>query len=52
MSEQNLSFLKTLGEFQLTIEAMAGYEWLEQLVESLAKRIVLVHAGKLRVIAE
>lgn len=52
MSEQIVSFLKSLGEFQLTVEATASYEWFVQLVEPLAKRIVLAHPGKLRVIAE
>lgn len=52
MSEQILQFLKTLGEFQLTVEATASYEWFVQLVEPLASRIVLAHPGKLRVIAE
>ena len=52
MSEQIVQFLKTLGEFQLTVEATASYEWFVQLVEPLASRIVLAHPGKLRVIAE
>ena len=52
MSEQIVVFLKTLGEFQLTVEATASYEWFVQLVEPLAMRIVLAHPGKLRVIAE
>lgn len=52
MSQQIVQFLKTLGEFQLTVEATASYEWFAQLVEPLATRIVLAHPGKLRVIAE
>lgn len=52
MSIQIIAFLKTLGEFQLTVEATASYEWFVQLVEPLAQRIVLAHPGKLRVIAE
>ena len=52
MSEQIVEFLKSLGEFQLTVEATASYEWFVQLVEPWAKRIVLAHPGKLRVIAE
>ena len=52
MSEQIVSFLKSLGEFQITVEATASYEWFVQLVEPLASRIVLAHPGKLRVIAE
>lgn len=52
MSEQIVAFLKSLGEFELTVEATASYEWFVQLVEPLAQRIVLAHPGKLRVIAE
>ena len=52
MSEQIVQFLKALGEFQLTVEATASYEWFVQLVEPQASRIVLAHPGKLRVIAE
>jgi transposase len=52
MSEQIVAFLKSLGEFQLTVEATASYEWFVQLVEPLASRVVLAHPGKLRVIAE
>ena len=52
MSERIVEFLKTLGEFQLTVEATASYEWFVQVVEPLAGRIVLAHPGKLRVIAE
>lgn len=51
MSDQIVAFLKSLGEFQLTVEATASYEWFVQLVEPLAQRIVLAHPGKLRVIA-
>jgi hypothetical protein len=52
MSVQIVAFLKDVGEFQLTVEAIASYEWFVQLVEPLANRIVLAHPGKLRVIAE
>jgi len=52
VSGQIVQFLKALGEFQLTVEATASYEWFVQLVEPLASRIVLAHPGKLRVIAE
>ena len=30
MSEQIVAFLKSLGEFQLTVEATASYEWFVQ----------------------
>lgn len=52
MSEQIVAFLKSQGEFQLTVEATASYEWFVQLVEPLTQRVVLAHPGKLRVIAE
>jgi hypothetical protein len=34
------------------IEATASYEWLWQLLEPLAQRLVLAHPKKLRIIAE
>jgi hypothetical protein len=37
---------------ELVVEATASYEWFVQLVEPFAKRVVLAHPGKLRVIAE
>jgi transposase len=52
MSEQIVRFLKSLGDFELTVEATASYEWFVQLVEPFAKRVVLAHPGKLRIIAE
>lgn len=47
-----VAFLKSLGSFELVVEATASYEWFVQLVEPLAKRVILAHPGKLRVIAE
>jgi transposase len=41
-----------LGPFQAVVEATASYEWLWQLLEPLAQRLVLAHPKKLRVIAE
>jgi transposase len=41
-----------IGPFQVAVEATASYEWFVRLVEPLADRVVLVHPGKLRVIAE
>jgi transposase len=38
--------------FQAVMEATAAYEWLWQLLEPLADRLVLAHPKKLRVIAE
>ena len=45
-------FFAELGPFQAVVEATASYEWLWQLVEPLAQRLVLAHPQKLRVIAE
>ncbi len=45
-------FFAGLGPFRLAVEATAAYEWLFQLIEDLAERLVLVHPKKLRVIAE
>jgi len=38
--------------FQAVVEATASYEWLWELLEPLAQRLVLAHPGKLRLIAE
>ncbi len=46
------AFFGELGAFQFTVEATASYEWLVQLLEPVAKSWVLVHPGKMRVIAE
>ncbi len=40
------------GAFEVVVEATASYEWFVQLVEGYARRVVLAHPGKLRVIAE
>ncbi len=45
-------FFRSLGEFQVVIEATASYEWFVELVEPLADRVLLAHPRKLRVIAE
>ena len=47
-----VTFLKSLMPLELVVEATASYEWFVQLVEPYAKRVVLAHPGKLRVIAE
>ena len=44
--------LQSLGEFQLVVEATIGYDWLAALAEKYAQRVVIAHAGKLRIIAE
>ena len=46
------SFFEALGPFQAVVEATASYEWLWELLEPLADRLVLAHPKKLRVIAE
>ena len=50
--ERILSFFRALGPFQAVVEATASYEWLWQLLEPVAARLVLAHPKKLRVIAE
>lgn len=45
-------FFEQLGPFEAVVEATASYEWLVRLVEPLARRVVLAHPKKLRVIAE
>jgi len=47
-----LQFFGKLGEFEAVVEATASYEWFVRLIEPLAKRIILAHPGKLRIIAE
>jgi len=46
------AFLKSQTPYQLTVEATIGYEWFAGLAEQAADRVVLAHAGKLRIIAE
>ena len=50
--KQIVAFFRQWGEFQAVVEATASYEWLWQLLEPLAQRLVLAHPKKLRVIAE
>jgi transposase len=45
-------FFRSLGQFQVVVEATASYEWFVALVEPLADRVLLAHPRKLRVIAE
>jgi len=47
-----VAFFRELGEFQAVVEATASYEWLWQLLDPLARRLVLAHPKKLRIIAE
>jgi len=46
------SYFAQLESFQAVVEATASYEWLWQLLEPLAQRLVLAHPKKLRIIAE
>ena len=50
--ERILAWFKPWIPFQAVIEATASYEWLWQLLEPLADRLVLAHPGKMRIIAE
>lgn len=46
------AFFASLGEFQAVVEATSGYRWLVRRIEPLARRVVLAHPKKLRVIAQ
>jgi transposase len=50
--EKIREFFAELGPFQAVVEATASYEWLWQLLEPLAERLLLAHPQKLRIIAE
>ncbi len=45
-------FLVSHSPYEVVVEATIGYEWFAGLAERSARRVVLAHAGKLRVIAE
>ena len=45
-------FLASHSPYEVVVEATIGYEWFAGLAETSAKRVVLAHAGKMRVIAE
>jgi transposase len=45
-------FFEDLGEFEAVVEATASYEWFVRLIEPIARRVILAHPKKLRVIAE
>jgi transposase len=47
-----VAFFAGLGPFQVVVEATASYYWLLERIEPLARRVVLAHPGKLRIIAE
>lgn len=50
--ERIREFFSRLGSFQAVVEATSSYEWLWQLLEPLANRLLLAHPKKLRIIAE
>jgi len=50
--ERIAAYFDQLGPFQVVVEATASYEWLLQLIESGADRVLLAHPKKLRIIAE
>src|SRR5262249_40911395 len=50
--EAIFEYFKKIGPFQAVVEATSSYEWLWQLLEPIADRLVLAHPKKLRGIAE
>ena len=50
--EAILDFFRNLGPFEVVVEATASYEWLVELLEPLAQKVVLANPKKLRIIAE
>jgi transposase len=50
--ERIRAFFEGIRPFQAVIEASATYEWLWELLEPLADRLVLAHPKKIRIIAD
>lgn len=50
--EKLRAFLAQWKMFQVTVEATIGYDWFAAMAEEYADRVVIAHAGKLRIIAE
>jgi transposase len=50
--DQIEAYFRGLGPFQAAVEATSSYEGVFQRLEPLAARLVLVHAKKMRIIAE
>ena len=46
------AFFAELGPFEVAVEATSAYDWLVELIEPMAARIVLVNPRKMRIIAE
>jgi transposase len=51
-TERIKRFLAKHSPCQLVVETTIGYEWFAELTEPLVERLVLAHAGKMRIIAE
>jgi len=51
-TEAIVNWFKRHQPFEAAVEATAAYEWFVQLIEPMARRVVLVHPKKMRVIAE
>ena len=47
-----VAWLTGLGQFEVVVEATASYQWFVKLAEPLARRVLLAHPKKLRIIAE
>lgn len=45
-------FFEAQVPYELTVESTIGYEWFADLCAKTAQRVVLAHAGKLRIIAQ
>jgi transposase len=50
--DQILEYFQKHTPFAAVVEATASYEWFWQMLEPIAKRLVLAHPHKLRIIAE
>lgn len=46
------SYFAKLGKFRAVVEATASYEWLVEILEPMAQKVVLAHPGKLVLIAK
>jgi len=46
------AWLQELGPFEVVVEATASYQWFVKLAQPLARRVLLAHPKKLRIIAE
>ena len=51
-TERIKKFLVSHGPCQLVVETTIGYEWFAELCDPIVERLLLAHAGKMRIIAE